>query len=79
MVKYNFKIGDVVKTSKQPYNKNFGEGSGYIPNKILTIKNIDYYDNYIVAFFKEINNGIRYSETHPNFLLLNKTKTYELW
>jgi len=79
MVKHNFKIGDVIKTSKKPYNKDFGEGLGYVSNKILTITKIENYDNCIIAFFKKQANGIRWNETHPNFSLLNNNKIYELW
>lgn len=79
MVKHNFKIGDVVKTSEKPYNKYFIAGSGYVSNKILTIEEINNYSDYIIAFFKEQRNGIIWNETHPNFSLLNNNKTYELW
>lgn len=79
LVKHNFKIGDVVKTVNEPYTKDFDPGMGYSSNSTLTIKRIDEYDTRIVAFFEETHGGIRWSETHPNFYLLNKQNIYECW
>ena len=80
LVKHNFKIGDIVKTVDKPYEKDFKAGIGYTRNTVLTIIQIDEYNDYIVAFFKEsCGGGIRWSETHPNFYLLNKQNIYECW
>lgn len=79
MVEHNFKVGDTIKTVSHPYETEFQVGGGYKPDITLTICDINQYSNYIVVFFKESFYGIRWSETHPNFYLINYNKIYELW
>lgn len=80
MVNHNFKIGDKIKTVSIPYNKDFKEGIGFKPNAIFTITKINIYNDLIIIFTKEREGyGIRWSETHPNFSLVNDKPIYELW
>ena len=78
MVKHNFKVGDTVITVPKELinNKRENAGAGFIPNKTLVIETIDNYSSEIIVFFKNHQNGIKWTPEAQNFYL--KRQIYEL-